>query len=218
LSAPVNVDLGQVFDLMWNGQLYGLMGHFEAKNRGLSLFVDAIGGTARPQTSSQFARTKVTANFAFIEFGPAYTILDVPSPKPGGRPILVDALVGGRFMYFYDSITVTGNQGLRQRKGSATTDWVDPFVGGRFFVPLAGPVDIVFRGDIGGFDLGSKLAWNVIGGFQADLPWHPGVAATTLTVAYKVLDFDYSTRDARGQTVSEALNMRGPAIGLGFEF
>jgi hypothetical protein len=216
LSVPIDVDIGKVYDLLWNGELYALMGHFEAKYRDLSLFLDAIGGTARPQTQGALVRTKTTLNFSFIEFGPAYHVLDLPSADPDGRPLIVDALVGGRYMYFYDSISVSGNKDRVHLKADATTSWVDPFVGGRFFVPVFGPVDVVFRGDIGGFDLGSKLAWNLIGGLQIDLPWHPGVARTSLALVYKALDFDYASGGSA--QARETINMRGPAIGLGFEF
>lgn len=217
ISAPINIDIGKVYDLLWNGQLWALMGHFEAKHGPLSLFVDAIGGTARPEIQGQYVRVKTTLNFSFVEFGPAYHVLDLPSSDPEGRPLVLDALVGGRFMYFDDSIKVTGNRDRVHRKVSATTDWVDPFVGGRFFVPVYGPIDVVFRGDIGGFGLGSTLAWNLIGGFQIYLPWHPGEARTSLVLAYKALDFDYSTGSGKNRR-AEALDMRGPALGLSFEF
>jgi hypothetical protein len=216
LTVPVDADIGRVADLLWNGQLWALFTHFEAKNRGLSLFVDALGGTARPQKSGDFASTNLTLNFSFIEFGPAYQILSVDNPQLG-RPIQIDALVGGRYMYFYDSITVKGNRDRLRLKASTTLDWVDPFVGGRFSVPVVGPVDILFRGDIGGFGAGSQLVWNIVSGLQAELPWHPFATRTMLTAAYKVIDFDYTTgSDPQKKTVK--LDMRGPGIGLGFEF
>lgn len=95
--------------------------------------------------------------------------------------------------------------------------WVDPFVGGRWWVPVSENVDVVFRGDIGGFGAGSQLAWNLIGGFQYEPPWRPGGARTTVAAIYKASDFDYQTGSG-AQKSTVALNLRGPALGLTLDF
>jgi len=222
LAANVDVDFGKLFDLLGNGDLFAAGGHFEARYDRLSLFVDAFGGTVRPTNNVAVGPTQrpgtadLTVNFTFVEFGPAYRVLDWPRGGEG-RPITVDLLTGGRFMYFYQSIDVQGSGGLFQRSANATSSWVDPFVGGRFTVPLVGDLDCIFRGDIGGFGAGSQLAWNVIGGFQYLLPWEPWGARTSLIAVYKAFDFDYETASGPKQIVAN-LDMRGPAFGLGFEF
>jgi len=222
-SAAVDVGFDQIFDLLGNGDLLAGMGHFEAKYRRLSLFIDAIGGTARPSSLVTFgprqmasANGDLTMNFTYVEFGPAYRVLDLPVSGKG-RSISLDLLAGGRFMYFYQSITLAGTGGNVTRSANATTTWVDPFVGGRWSVPLVGDLDLVFRGDIGGFGAGSELAWNLIGGFEYELPWHPGAARTFVVAAYKAFDFDYQTGSGDEKTAI-ALDQRGPAIGLGFVF
>jgi hypothetical protein len=223
LTANVDVDFGDLFDLMGNGELFAGGGHFEARHDDLSLFVDAFGGTARPTSDVTAGRRQMirgtadlTMNFAFVEFGPAYRILDWP--RDGDRrPITIDALAGGRFMYFYQSISLRGAAGRFVGGAKATSTWVDPFVGGRFTVPLVDRLDVVFRGDIGGFGAGSELAWNVIGGFQYELPWQPWGARTSVVAVYKVLDFDYEAASAT-DGIDLALDLRGPAFGLAFDF
>lgn len=222
-SAAFNVDFDKVFDLLGNGDLLAGMGHFEAKYRRLSLFVDAIGGTARPSSQITLgprqmasANGDLTMNFTYVEFGPAYRLLDLPVGGKG-RSIALEVLAGGRFMYFYQSITLAGTGGNVTQSANATTTWVDPFVGGRWSVPLVGDLNLIFRGDIGGFGAGSELAWNLIGGFQYELPWHPGAARTFVIAAYKAFDFDYQTGSG-DQKTAIALDQRGPAIGLGFAF
>jgi hypothetical protein len=221
-SAAIDVDFGDLFDLMGDGELFATGGHFEARYERLSLFLDAFGGTARPTTNITVGPRQgisgtgeVTMNFAFVEFGPAYRVWEYPTSL--GRPIWIDALVGGRFMYFYESLTLRGGEGAFLRSVNDTSEWVDPFVGGRFSVPLAGDLDLVFRGDIGGFGAGSQLAWNLIGGFQYGLPWKPFGARTSLVAVYKALDFDYESGSSPGETVA-ALDLRGPALGLAFDF
>ncbi len=185
-----------------------------------SFFVDAFGGTARPTSDVTLGPRRiasgtadVTLNFTFVEFGPALRVLDWPRGAEG-QPITVDLLTGGRFMYFYQSISLRGSRGRFLRDAKATSTWVDPFVGGRFAVPLVGELDLVFRADIGGFGAGSELAWNVIGGFQLLLPWRSWGARTSLVAVYKALDFDY---EGSSDGIDVALDLRGPAVGLAFE-
>lgn len=222
-TANVDVDFTDLFDLMGNGELFAGGGHAEVGYERFSFFLDAFGGTARPSTGVTVQRfpsltgtADLTLNFSFFEFGPAYRILDWPRGGPG-RPISLDVLTGGRFMYFYQSITLRGSGGRFQRSANATSEWVDPFVGGRFSVPLVGELDLLFRGDIGGFGAGSELAWNLIGGFQYALPWQPGGARASVVAVYKALSFDHDSGGGQNQIVTD-LDLRGPALGLMFEF
>lgn len=216
-TADLNVTFNDVFDLLGAGKLFAAGGHAEVRYDRFSFFLDAFGGTVRPTASAtvggQIIQRRVTAdvvtNWSFFEFGPAYRLLQWPM-KQGERPISIDALVGGRLMYFYDSITLTGSGGRLNRFVSSSSTWVDPFVGGRFDVPVWGDLDVIFRGDIGGFGAGSDLAWNVLGGFQYILPWEPGGANTSLVAVWKTLSFDYES----GNAVQSNLTFSGPAFGL----
>ncbi|MEW6269489.1 MAG: hypothetical protein AB1689_09365 [Thermodesulfobacteriota bacterium] len=222
ITADVDVDFGDVFDLLGDGDLFAAGGHFEARYDGFSFFVDAFGGTARPASDVTLGPRQMlsgtadlTLSFTFVEFGPALRVLDWPRGGEG-RPVTADLLTGGRFMYFYQSISLRGAGGRFVRDAKATSTWVDPFVGGRFAVPLVGELDLVFRGDIGGFGAGSQLAWNLIGGFQYRLPWQPWGARTSVVAVYKALDFDYESGSS--DRIDIALDLRGPAVGLAFEF
>jgi hypothetical protein len=214
LTAPVDVDFDRLFDLLFDGELLAGGLHLGAQWGPLALFVDGFGGGAQPSKQTRLGKADLTLNWAFIEFGPAYRLLDLPTGKPGGRSIQLDALVGGRFMYFYDSIEFVGTRGRINFGADATTTWVDPFVGGRWRVPLVGELDMVFRGDIGGFDAGSKLAWNLIGGFQYGLPWQAGDSRVSVVAAYKAFDFDYEGSGRKRLS----LNLRGPLLGVMFTF
>ena len=217
ISASFHVNYDQLFDLLGAGDLFTGMGHFEAKNGRLSLFLDAVGGHVTPSGKTERAKVDSTLNFTYVEFGPAFRLFEFPSTLGGRRPIVIDALVGGRFMYFYSKLSVVGNRGFVSASDSASVDWVDPFVGGRWLVPIVGDLDLFFRGDIGGFGAGSQLAWNLVSGFEYRLPWKLFSARTRAVAAYKVLDFDYSTGSGQRKR-SVDLNQRGPAIGIGFDF
>ena len=219
ITASFDVDFDKVFDLIGSGDLFAAMGHFEAQRGRLSLFVDAVGGHVTPSGESPASRAKIdsTLNFTYVEFGPAYRILEMPSWVAGNRPLSIDALVGGRFMYFYSKLSVTGNRGFVSASDSTSFDWVDPFVGGRFKVPLVGDLDLLFRGDIGGFGAGSNLAWNIVTGFQYQLPWKVFSATTYAVAAYKVLDFDFESGSGTSRK-AVSLNQRGPGLGISFNF
>jgi len=223
-TAPVDVGFSKIFDLLGDGDLLAGGGHFEVEyDRRFSFLLDAFGGTARPSSNVTFGPrgrlsgvADLTMNWAFFEFGPAYRILDW-AQNAGRRPIELDVLAGGRLMYFYEKIALRGDgrAGI-ERIDSASTTWVDPFVGGRFSVP-AGPIDILFRGDIGGFGAGSELAWNLIGGIGVVLPWRPGGSRTSFLLVYKALSFDYETGGGSDLRRFD-LEFRGPALGLQFAF
>lgn len=224
VSASIDVTFDKIFDLLGHGDLFAGGGHAEARYDRFSFFLDAFGGTARPTSNvtvggegvPRSGTADVVTNWAFFEFGPTYRVLRWPTTGPG-RPITVDALVGGRLMYFYQSIALNGDAGSFTQNVKASSTWVDPFVGGRFAVPVWGDLDVLFRGDIGGFGAGSQLAWNLIGGFQYGLSWQPGGARTSIVAVYKALDFDYESRSG-GDKLTAALDFRGPALGLAFRF
>lgn len=214
LSTAIDVDFDQLFDLLGDGELLAGMVHAEAHYGRLSLFVDGTGGTVQPSQQTERGRTDLTLNFALVEFGPAYRVFEYPGAQLESRPILIDVLAGGRFMYFDQEIRVSGSGGRIDRSADGSIDWVDPFVGGRTLVPLIGALDLFFRGDIGGFDAGSKLAWNLVGGFLYELPWQASATRIAIVAAYRALDFDYEG----GSGGSLSLDMRGPALGMRFAF
>jgi hypothetical protein len=130
---------------------------------------------------------------------------------------VIDALTGGRFMYFYTKLSLTGQRGFLNVSDSASLDWVDPFVGGRYLVPIVDNLALSFRGDIGGFGAGSHLAWNIVTGFEYALPWKLFSASTRAMAGYKVIDFDYRTGSGQRER-RLALEQRGPALGFAFDF
>jgi hypothetical protein len=85
---------------------------------------------------------------------------------------------------------------------------VDPFIGGRFIVKLADRWSLVARGDIGGFNVGSELAWNVIGTVDYRMTDH-----ASLLVGYRHFDIDYEDGRFSFDTV-----YTGPFLALNFTF
>jgi len=239
----VQLDVGymDMFDLIGDhfSAIAG-MAHFEARNERFAGFVDFTGmkvdtddfATLEKIESKDFpglSTTRINAKVhfkqdtVFFEFGAAYRLLELAMPKRE-RPFTLEALAGGRYMYYWTSVSAQantsitglpqGSQAVNQAASAhATVDWVDPFIGGRFAVPLTDDITFSFRGDIGGFGAGSDLAWSLVSGCQYDVPWHPFGARTWFGAGYKVLAFDYDTGNAKLD-----FQYRGPEVGLGFVF
>jgi hypothetical protein len=80
-----------------------------------------------------------------------------------------EPLVGFR----YDSV-LGDTDGPLGRNQALRADWFDPIVGANLRLPLGSSVDLVFRGDVGGFGVGSKFTWQAFptsrGGSRSSSP------------------------------------------------
>ncbi len=85
---------------------------------------------------------------------------------------------------------------------------MDPFLGGRLLLDLSEKWALSLRGDIGGFDVGSELTWNVTAllGYRLS-------ETMTLGFGYRHLDIDYED----GDLVFDA-QFSGPYLGLSIRF
>jgi len=240
-TAGIDVGFDEIFDLIGDGfSLLAGMAHLEARHARVAVFLDFAGIKLDTDDSAQLekiespdypglsttrVKTKVhlKQDQIFLEFGAAYRLLELAMPQRV-RPFTLEALAGGRYMYYWTSISAEastkvvglpgGSQAVRQAaSGHQTLDWVDPFIGGRFTVPLTDDIEFWFRGDIGGFGAGSDLAWSLVSGFRYDLPWHPWDSQTWFSIGYKMLAYDYDKGNANID-----VQYRGPAVGLGTAF
>lgn len=119
-----------------------------------------------------------------------------------------ELLAGGRWNSLAAAIAT---EGIQARSRSVDEDWIDPFIGARLRAPGTGKWTLEFRGDIGGFGVGSDLAWQV----------YPKVGYRfsnlfELQAAYRVIGMDYTG----GGDPAFVYDMRtfGPELGLAFHF
>lgn len=170
------------------------------------------------------ARLKNT--IAIVEGGAAYEVGRWNSSALSGSTA-VDVLAGLRYWNVgidlalniagAANLTALGlsQSGSRAIARSGTLDWVDPFIGlrARQFVDASNAFYI--KGDIGGFGVGSKFAWQAAGGYTHDFQF---VDRTwTATVGYRAVRADY----ARGSGLHKAgMNaiLHGPTTGVGVKF
>ena len=118
-----------------------------------------------------------------------------------------EVLVGGRLNRLSAELQTLG---LQARSKSADQTWFDPFIGARLQVPNVGKWMLTLRGDVGGFGVGSDLAWQVVPkvGYRFSKLFE-------LNAAYRVISMDYNQGDP---AFLYDMRIFGPEIGLAFHF
>jgi hypothetical protein len=123
----------------------------------------------------------------------------------------LEVLLGGRINTLGANLDITlPNRNTRKVDQSKT--WFDPFVGARVELPAGRKWLFAVRGDIGGFGIGSDLAWQVypVVAFRAS-------RLISVAAAYRVLYMDYDTGMGL-RRFSYDVTTFGPEIGLAFHF
>ena len=90
--------------------------------------------------------------------------------------------------------------------------WVDPLVGVRYQAPLGRSWSFVGRADVGGFGVGSDLAWQALVHFDWRLSKHWGAA-----FGYVVLDIDYDDGEGSDEFLYD-LRSEGPIVAATISF
>lgn len=211
-KVDIDVSFDDVLDDMGAGNLFGIMGHFEAHRDRLGLMFDAIGVYAKDEKGGDLAGTDSTTRIGIFEFGAAYTLLEFgDANKPS---LLIDPLVGVRYMHVKADADL--RLGAEETSLELTKDLADPFLGMRFIVPLTNELQFSFRGDAGGFGAGTDLSWQIISVFRyrvgqmGSINWDVGAG-------YRLFDFKKSSDSRRGER-ELSLQQRGPLVGLAAHF
>ena len=190
---PIEVDAnpGDIFDKLQ----FGAMLYAEASKGPWAIAVDGLymnlGQAAQRIEAEADAKQAAVELAGFRELTPAVEVLI------GGRINILDAGIT-----FPALDTSVGDDHL----------WVDPIVGFRLRVPGSSQLIAGVRADLGGFGLGSDLAWQIypsVGYRFSDL--------FALVASYRVLDMKYETGEGTERFVYDVTTF-GPQVGLEFHF
>jgi hypothetical protein len=104
------------------------------------------------------------------------------------------------------------NGATTTRSKSITKTWVDPIIITRIKSAAGKKFIYQFRGDIGGFGIGSKFAWQVqaYAGYRFSKLFQ-------LTGGYRVISVDYDKGSGQDRFLYD-INTFGPVVRLGFNF
>jgi hypothetical protein len=155
----------------------------------------------------------VTSDTAWVGVAPYYRAVEwTYRVSPSGRPLrlVVEPTAGIRYTNLRVEIDGTGPLG-NGRQVDQSESWLDPLVGSRFALDLADSWTLSGEADIGGFGVGSDLAWNaqVFLGYRTALFGRP----LTLTAGYRALSQDYENDDFKWDVTTQ-----GPILGVVMRF
>ena len=110
---------------------------------------------------------------------------------------------------------VIGSRGFAIAK-SGSVDWIDPLLGARARLEIAPGQRLFARGDVGGFNVGSRFSWQAIGGYSFDFAEKNGITYSGI-IGYRALYVDYTQGTGQSRYAYKMLQA-GPVIGIGFQF
>jgi opacity protein-like surface antigen len=99
---------------------------------------------------------------------------------------------------------------------SGSMEWVDPVVGFGVRHEFAPGQQFQFRGDIGGFGVGSQFSWQAYGGYSRDFEF-AGLKFTN-TIGYRAVSIDYAQTNGAGRRSGIDAIVHGPVSGLALRF
>jgi len=128
-----------------------------------------------------------------------YRILDTPD-------LTLDTLGGVRFWHVSNKARIN-TLGL-SRDHNESFGWAEPVIGARAFMRMTNKLSWQAQATIGGFGVGSDLAWSALATINYTFTGNLSISA-----GYKVLDVDY---DHKGHVYDT--RMSGPVLGLTYRF
>jgi hypothetical protein len=218
------------------------MSYIEARNGRLTLYNDIFYAKLGVNVSGARTFGSATINATLgadfsegaIETGVAYQIAKWWSGTGGSlkdgyafdRYTAIDLLAGARYWQQTlnvnlaltgtldtTDLVVTGNRALAR---SGVVDWVDPLIGFRVRQQLAPGQELMFRADIGGFDVGSQFSWNVMAAYNFNIYVRNGITYTGM-LGFRALSVDYEQGSGRTRYDYDVVQY-GPVMGLSVKF
>jgi hypothetical protein len=205
----VNANLDASFlDILDNTDtLVGLQGHLEVTRGRWGAYGDLFYRKTKVEDAGTTG-VDVTNRMWLIEFGAQYRLVDTTNDRVPG--LTFDVYAGGRYTFIELDLDTRGAPSLNQ-----SVDWIDPIVGGRLGVHFSEHVVLLFAGDIGGFGVGSDLAWSITGLFG--YTWQGAGLEWAVLAGYKALYQDYTSGSGANRFRWDT-TMHGPVLGLSIRF
>ena len=165
------------------------------------------------------------------DFSAHYRLIDERFGDGDQERFIFEPYGGFRYMYIKQEATIEQNTNIRlsssgsrpgapsgsrsrsfsgKQKIGDSRDYVEPLVGGRFIWELNDKFSLNFRGDVGGFGIGSasELTYQIIPGCSYKLSDN-----MTFEFAYRYVNLDYSNGSGTDELGMD-LEAYGPSFGL----
>ena len=194
-----DVKLDVPFSKIWDNLHFGGMVHFDMKNDRWLLSSDLIYMNLQQGAEVTNGTAEASVTETFFEVAGGYRISQAFTLLAGAR--LVD--LGSTLDFTGTNVSQNGHQ---------SKSWVDPFVGAQITVALSDRWWFDLHGDIGGFNVGSKQAWQA----YADVGYRAS-DLVSVYLGYRALDIDYESGSGSTLFRYDVLTA-GPQIGVAFRF
>ena len=215
LSGSVELSFGDVMDYLQ----FAAMGRVEMWKGKWGLTFDGLFMNLGASESFQGRRGLVDfsvdadVRLGMADFGLAYRIYEQRFGNNDEQRLAFEPYGGLRYGYLKQKIDLNvdiAGIGSRGRTLGTSEEWVEPFIGGRLIWDLNKRIALNFRGDAGGFGIGSAsdLTWQVAGGVD-----YKFTKNMILNAGYRYVDLDYS-RGSGSDEFGIRLKAQGPVLGL----
>lgn len=197
---PLSGDVDVSFDDLLDHLELGLMMAYAAQRDDWTISVDAIYMNLEARKDAGGLSAHAKANQAIVGFDVGYRLNE-----------RLEVLGGFRYNDIESDLAVSGLPGGTSIAGDRES-WVDPYVGGRYTLPLAERWSFTLRADVGGFDVGAESAWQLVSRFN----WHTSDNLAVI-FGYRVLAVDYDDGEGAGRFVYD-VEISGPLVGVGWRY
>lgn len=196
VSADVNLDFSDLIDHLELGTMMA----YAAERGPLTIGVDVIYmDLAASKDGPSGVRFDAEAKQAMVAVDAAYRLTERFEVLGGVRFTDVDSDI---------AVLLPGGQQL----AGDSESWVDPYIGGRLSVPLAGRWAFTLRADVGGFGVGADSAWQLVSRFD----WSASERLDVL-VGYRILDVDYDDGEGLSRFRYD-VRSAGPVVGVAWRY
>jgi hypothetical protein len=195
IEADIDVPFSDIIDNLD----FAAMAHFEMKNQRWLLSSDLFYVKLQASDDVALGTGSATVEQTLFEVAGGYRV----------SPVFT-LLAGARWVDLENQIRYTGQ--ILEEEVSAGKSWIDPFVGVHLMTPLSERWWFGTRGDVGGFGVGSDVAWQAYAdiGFRAS-------KVVSIILGYRAIDMDYE--DGSGHDLFRYdMLIAGPQIAVAFSF
>ncbi len=197
-TANIDLSFSDIFDAF---DVFAVSGRVEAwkdNKWGIifdGMYLDLDGDFPTPGPLPAIINVDISQ--AQIDLGLGYRLFDQSFGRDDKEwpRVAVDLLSGARYQYFKSELTIGALPTL-----GGSSDWMEPFIGGRVWLRFNDKFAFVVRGDASGFGIGSAsdLTWNLVAGINYRLK-----ETMTLHAGFKAQGFDYSNGSGLSQFGSD---------------
>jgi hypothetical protein len=194
-------------NLTFTGQV-----HLEAWRDRWGLFLDTVYVNLSADAQGIAGSGDVGFQMWAVEFGGLYRFAKWPLGKDEKTALTMEAMVGGRYWNILGTFDLAIPLAGVFVDTSGRKEWIDPFVGVRMRLDLSDKFSVSLRGDVGGFDVGSKFTYNAVG-----LVGYNISRVVSIWLGYRVLGVDYESGSGLNKFKLD-VNFYGPITGIIFRF